>query len=203
MEKKEKVSKALETQYNILIKAEARKTNQRFIDIFIILCLSLVSCLLSLVFSAKAFFNTKEDMNKSNSIEKYYFETLSITYNGDKTLNLEHIGTNYTLENPRIVQITNEGNNPITFNVKISGIKTSLLATNNLRYTVERDGKPTITKELPLSDTDILTNVVIEPDETITYTFKASFIGNFDDYTNYYKANIDIVQQSNSSNLLE
>ena len=203
MEKNEEFSKELETQYNILIKAEARKTNQRFIAIFIVLCLSLICGLLSLVFSAKAFFNSKEDIDKNNAIEKYYFETLSITYNGDKTLDLENIGTNYTLPNPRVVQITNEGNSPITFNVKISGIKTSLLATNNLRYTVERDGKPTLTKELPLSDTDILKNVVIEPNETITYTFKASFIGNFDDYSNYYKASIDIVQQSNSSNLLE
>lgn len=203
MEKNEEFSKELETQYNILIKAEARKTNQRFIAIFIILCLSLISCLLSLVFSAKAFLNTKEDVEKATTIEKNYYETLSITYNGNKNLNLENIGTNYTLEKPKVIQITNEGNSPVTFNVKISSIKTSLLATNNLRYTIERDGNPTITKELPLSDTNILTNVVIAPSETITYTIKASFIGNFDDYSNYYRAVIDIVQQSNSSSLLE
>jgi maltodextrin utilization protein YvdJ len=68
MEKNEEFSKELETQYNILIKAEARKTNQRFIAIFIVLCLSLICGLLSLVFSAKAFFNSKEDIEKNNAI---------------------------------------------------------------------------------------------------------------------------------------
>ena len=203
MEKNEEFSKELETQYNILIKAEAKKTEQRFIAIFIILCLTLVSGLISLVFAAKAYFNTKEDVNNIEEVEKVYFETLSITYNNGNRLELNEIGTDYVLQNPKIIQITNEGNTPTTFNVKISSIKTSLLATNNLRYSVERNGNQTLTKELPLSDTEILKNVVIEPDETITYTIKASFTGTFDDYSNYYSANVDIVQNNTASVLLK
>lgn len=203
MEKNEEFSKELETQYNILIKAEAKKTEQRFIAIFIILCLTLVSGLISLVFAAKAYFNTKEDVNNIEEVEKVYFETLSITYNNGNRLELNEIGTDYVLQNPKIIQITNEGNTPTSFNVKISSIKTSLLATNNLRYSVERNGNQTLTKELPLSDTEILKNVVIEPDETITYTIKASFTGTFDDYSNYYSANVDIVQNNTASVLLK
>ena len=68
MEKNEEFSKELETQYNILIKAEAKKTEQRFIAMFIILCLTLVSGLISLVFAAKAYFNTKEDVKNARQI---------------------------------------------------------------------------------------------------------------------------------------
>ena len=77
MEKNEEFSKELETQYNILIKAEAKKTEQRFIAMFIILCLTLVSGLISLVFAAKAYFNTKEDVNNIEEVEKVYFEYLT------------------------------------------------------------------------------------------------------------------------------
>ena len=203
MEKNEEFSKELETQYNILIKAEAKKTEQRFIAMFIILCLTLVSGLISLVFAAKAYFNTKEDVNNIEEVEKVYFETLSITYNNGNRLELNEIGTDYVLPNPKVIQITNEGNNPTSFNIKISSIKTSLLATNNLRYSVERNGEQTLTKELPLSDTEIIKNVVIEPDETITYTIRASFTGTFDDYSNYYNANIDIIQNNTASVLLK
>ena len=203
MEKNEEFSKELETQYNILIKAEAKKTEQRFIAMFIILCLTLVSGLISLVFAAKAYFNTKEDVNNIEEVEKVYFETLSITYNNGNRLELNEIGTDYVLPNPKVIQITNEGNNPTSFNIKISSIKTSLLATNNLRYTVERNGEQTLTKELPLSDTEIIKNVVIEPDETITYTIRASFTGTFDDYSNYYNANVDIIQNNTASVLLK
>jgi hypothetical protein len=203
MEKNEEFSKELETQYNILIKAEAKKTEQRFIAMFIILCLTLVSGLISLVFAAKAYFNTKEDVNNIEEVEKVYFETLSITYNNGNRLELNEIGTDYVLPNPKVIQITNEGNNPTSFNIKISSIKTSLLATNNLRYSVERNGEQTLTKELPLSDTEIIKNVVIEPDETITYTIRASFTGTFDDYSNYYNANVDIIQNNTASVLLK
>ncbi|MBR4693827.1 MAG: hypothetical protein IKP07_03360 [Bacilli bacterium] len=203
MEKNEEFSKELETQYNILIKAEAKKTEQRFIAMFIILCLTLVSGLISLVFAAKAYFNTKEDVNNIEEVEKVYFETLSITYNNGNRLELNEIGTDYVLPNPKVIQITNEGNNPTSFNIKISSIKTSLLATNNLRYSVERNGEQTLTKELPLSDTEIIKNVVIEPDETITYTIRASFTGTFDDYSNYYNANVDIIQNNTTSVLLK
>ena len=203
MEKNEEFSKELETQYNILIKAESKKTEQRFIAIFVILCLTLVSGLISLVFAAKAYFNTKEDINKIEEVEKVNYETLSITYNNGNRLELNNIGTDYVLPYPKVIQITNEGNTPTTFNIKISSIKTSLLDTNNLRYTVEKNGNQAINKELPLSDTEILKNVVIEPDETITYTIRASFTGTFDDYSNYYNANVDIIQNNSTSVLLK
>ena len=150
MEKNEEFSKELETQYNILIKAEAKKTEQRFIAMFIILCLTLVSGLISLVFAAKAYFNTKEDVNNIEEVEKVYFETLSITYNNGNRLELNEIGTDYVLPNPKVIQITNEGNNPTSFNIKISSIKTSLLATNNLRYSVERNETQFLRALLPV-----------------------------------------------------
>ena len=202
MEKKEEFSKELETQYNILIKAEAKKTEHRFIAVFIIICITLLSTLVSLVFAAKAYFNSKEDVVETVEETKEYYETLSITYNNGNKLDLKEIGTGYSLQTPKRIQITNEGNTDVKFNIKISSIKTSLLATNNLVYTIERENTTSIKKELPLTDTDILKEVTIAPEETITYIIKVDFQGTIEDNSNYYNANIDIIQESMATNLL-
>lgn len=202
MEKKEEFSKELETQYNILIKAEAKKTERRFIAVFIIICITLLSTLISLVFAAKAYFNTKEDIVETKEETKEYYETLSVTYNNGNILDLRNIGTGYVLQNPKRIQITNEGNTEVTFNLKISSIKTSLLATNNLKYTIERENTTSISKELPLTDTDLLQDITIAPEETITYTIRVNFLGTIEDNSNYYNAQIEVVQKSMATNLL-
>ncbi len=203
MEKNEEFSKELETQYSILIKAEAKKTEQRFIVMLVIMCISLISVIISLFFSAKAYINTKDEITKNVEESKNYYETLSITYNNGNILDLQGIGNDYSLSDPKTIQITNEGNNKITFSLKLSSIKSSLLATNNLKYSIEKDNQQITSKELPLSDGEILSNVTIDPEETFTYTIKVNFTGSIDDYSNYYKANVDVVQKKSDTNLLE
>ena len=58
---------------------------------------------------------------------------------------------------------------------------------------------------MPLSDTTIVTDMKIQPNETITYIINVSFNGVIEanNYSNYYNSNIVIEQKDNSSSLLE
>lgn len=205
MEKNENFKSELETQYNILIKASEKREQKRYISVVIILVITFISVLVSIFFSFQAYKNSTSIDKDLKEKEEQYYQTLSVMYNGSNQLNLTNIGNGYTLATPRIIQITNEGDSDIVFDVKITSINTSLLSTNNLMYTLIRDNEESTSKELPLSDKAIASDVKISPKETITYTIKVSFNGAMEsnNYSNYYNAKIGIEMKNNKSNLLE
>lgn len=203
MEKNETFKEELETQYTILIKANERKEKQRFIILLFILCITLIAVLVSVIFSYKALNATKVNTEEKETNNTYY-QVLATTFNGSSTLNLSSIGNGYTLNTPRTIQITNEGDTDIKFNIKLTDIKTSLLSTNNLVYTITTNGETSISKELPLSESIIVSDVTIAPDTTLSYVIGVTFKGTITegDYSNYYNSNIVVEQIDNKSSLL-
>lgn len=204
MEKNENFKSQLETQYNILIKASEKKEQKRYICILIILISTLISVIISIIFAYQAFKNSKEANQSDDTINTYY-ETLSVVYNGSNTLDLTNIGNGYNLSTPRTIQVTNEGNVDIDFDINLKSIKTSLLSTNNLIYTINSDDNETINKELPLNDKVLISNQKISPGETITYTIMVNFNGTMEsnNYSNYYSAKLSVEPKNNKSDLLE
>ena len=204
MEKNENFKSQLETQYNILIKASEKKEQKRYICILIILISTLIAVIISIIFAYKAYQSSNEIKGKEKNSNTYY-ETLSVIYNGDNTLNLSNIGNGYNLVNPRTITITNEGEDDIIFNINLNSIKTSLLSTNNLIYTINSSNNESTNKELPLTDNTIINKQKISPGETITYTIMVKFNGTMEsnNYSNYYNAKINIDIQNNKSDLLE
>lgn len=205
MEKNETFKEELETQYAILIKAKERKEKQRFNILLVILGITFISVIISVIFAYKAFSATKDIDNENETKIVTYYQTLSTTFNGNQSLNLSGIGNGYELSTPKVIQITNEGNTDITFDIKLTGVKSSLSSTNNLVYTITRNSDTSITKELPLSDKVIVSDVKISPEETVTYVIKVSFKGTLEegDYSNYYNSKIVIEQKDNKTSLLE
>lgn len=204
MEKNENFKSELENQYTILIKASEKKEQKRFIILLTILSVTLVSTLISVIFACIALKNSTKIYTESKETVTHY-QTLSITYNGNSTLNLANIGTGYELSTPKVLNITNEGDTEITFDIKLTSINTSLLSTNNLLYTIIKNNTESSSKELPLSDKVIVSDIKIAPDETISYIIKVAFNGIIeeDNQSNYYNAKIVIEQKDNKSNLLE
>ena len=205
MEKNETFKEELETQYAILIKAKEKNEKQRFNILLVILAITFISVIISVIFAYKAFSATKNIDNKNETKTVTYYQTLSTTFNGNQNLNLSGIGNGYELSSPKVIQITNEGNTDITFDIKLTSIKSSLSSTNNLVYTITRNNDTSITKELPLSDKVIISDIKISPEETITYVIKVSFKGTLEegDYSNYYNSKIVIEQKDNKTSLLE
>ena len=204
MEKNENFKTELENQYSILIRANEKKEHQRYMVLLIIILVTFFTCLLTMFFSFKAFSSTKELKEKNETINKTHNLTLVTTFNNGKSLNLENITTGYELANPTVIQITNEGNSDITFDIMLTSIKTSLLSTSNLNYTITRDNNTSDEMELPLSDKSIVQDIIIEPKETITFTLKVKYNGIVEDgNSNNYSANIVVEQKNNKSNLLE
>ncbi|MGN1371305.1 MAG: hypothetical protein ACI4XM_03415 [Candidatus Coprovivens sp.] len=204
MEKNEDFKEELETQYTILIKAKEKKEHQRFIVLLIILGITFVSVIISVIFSYKALSATKK-LDKNESVSSTYYKTLSITFNGNQNLNLTGIGNGYELTNPKVIQITNEGDSDITFDIKLVSIQSSLLSTNNLVYTISCNNETSITKELPLSDKIIVSDITITPEETKTYVIKVAFKGTIEEgnYNNYYNSKIVVEANDNKTSLLE
>lgn len=204
MEKNENFKAELENQYAILIKASEKNEQKRFTVILTILIITLLSVLISIIFAAMAFSNSKK-VNIANNEKFTHYQILSITYNGSNNLNLSKIGNGYQLSTPKTISITNEGDTDITFDIKLTSINTSLLSTNNLVYTLTKNNSESTSKELPLSDKVIASDVKIAPEETISYVIKVSFNGTIEEnnYTNYYNSKIVIEEKDNKSNLLE
>lgn len=204
MEKNEKFKSELENQYNILIQAQEKSEKRRFIILCSIVLISLVSVLVSTIFSYMAYKNTIKTTTNNKPETNIYYQTLSTTYSNNSKLALSNIVTGYRLASPKTISITNDGDATITFNIKLSSIKTSLLSTNNLEYTLYGSGE-SITKPLPLSDKVILENISIAPNETKTYTLNVEFKGVVDaeETNNYYNAVVEVEQVNNKANLLE
>lgn len=200
---KEEFKEELENQYSILIKASAKEQRKRTIIIITILSLTLIATTISTVFAIKAYSSTKIITKEKTSASKKYYQTLSTTYNDSSKLEISNIYTGFTLVTPKIITITNEGDTKITYDVKIKNINTSLLSTNNLVYTITKDNQTSSSKELPLSDSNILSEIEISPKETVTYVINVTYNGVIDNNTNYYNANIVVEQNNKKTNLLD
>lgn len=205
MEKNENFKTELENQYSILIRANEKKEHQRYMVLLVIILITFSVCLVSMLFSFKAFSTTKEINDDNQVITNTHNHTLTTMFNNGRTLNISKITNGYELATPKIIQITNEGNSDIIFDIKLSSIKTTLLSTNNLVYTLTRDNSTSDAMSLPLSDKVIVQNLTIEPGETITFTLKVKFTGFLENNNtdNSYSANIIVEQKNNKANLLE
>lgn len=203
MEKNENFKNELENQYSILIRANERKEHQRYMVLLTIILVTFFTCLVTMFFSFKAFSSTKELNDDNKVLTNSYQLTLSTMFNNGKVLNLEKINTGYELSTPKVIQITNEGNSDIIFDIKLTSIKTSLLSTNNLVYTLTRDNETSDAMELPLNDKIIAQDIKINPEQTISFILKVKYNGTIESNNNNYSANIEIEQKNNKANLLE
>lgn len=203
MEKNENFKNELENQYSILIRANERKEHQRYMVLLTIILVTFFTCLVTMFFSFKAFSSTRELNDDNKVLTNTHKLTLSTMFNNGRTLNLEKITTGYELSTPKVIQITNEGNSDIIFDIKLTSIKTSLLSTNNLVYTLTRDNETSDAMELPLNDKVIAQDMKINPDQTISFILKVKYTGTIENNTNNYSANIVIEQKNNKANLLE
>ena len=203
MEKNENFKEELENQYAILIKASEKKEFKYIIIMLVIITISLIATTTGTIFAYSAYKNSKEVRNDHKESVTYY-QTLAVTYNTSQNLELNGIGNGYSLDVPKIINITNEGDTEIVFDVKLTNINTNLLSTNSLVYTLTRSGDTSIIKELPLNEKAIITDCKIAPKETIEYVLKVDFIGQIDagNYDNHYNSRIVIDIKNNKSNLL-
>lgn len=205
MENKENLKLELATQNNILIKANEKKQKQRFLIILTILLITFLSVLTSVFFSYKSYQAIK-NTSKSEKIEQStYYKTLSVKYDGNTFLNISAIGNGYISSNAKNIEITNEGDEKITFNMKLESIDTSLKSSNGLTYIIYKNNQTLKDKELPLKDNYILEDT-IEPSETIKYTILVRLntaLFESADTSNYYNSKILIEQNDEESKLLE
>lgn len=205
MEKNENFKTELENQYSILIRANEKKEHQRYMVLLVIILITFAVCLVSMLFSFKAFSTTKEINDDNKVITNIHNHTLATMFNNGRTLNLTKITNGYELATPKVIQITNEGNSDIIFDIKLISIKSTLSSTNNLVYTLTRDNATSDAMSLPLNDKVIAQNITIEPSQTITFTLKVKFNGTLDNTNtdNSYSAIILVEQKNNKANLLE
>lgn len=204
MEKNENFKNELTNQYSILIKAREKREKTQFIILVSILSLTLISAILCVFFTISAFNNSNKLLKDKNNNETKFL-TLSSTFNGSNELNLTSIGNGYTLPTPKTINITNEGDEKITFNIKLTSIKTSLLTTNKLFYTITRNNEESSPKVLPLNTQNIINEFTLAPDETASFIIHAYFDGTIDqhDYSNYYNAQIVVEQVNEKLNLID
>ena len=196
--------KELDKQYDLILKAQAKEEKTHFIFTSFIIVITLSTTLICLLFSYNSYIATKDATSKVVSNEATYYQTLSVSYNNGPVLDLQGIGNGYVLQSPKTITITNDGNTDITFNIKLTSIKSSLSSTNDLIYTITKDNEISSEKALPLNDENLIQEVVIHAEETITYTVNVSFKGvlGLNDYSNYYSANLQIVQKNGTTNLI-
>lgn len=204
MEKNDNFKSELEVQYGILIEANEKAKKQRYIFLLSLVCLTFISVLVSVFFSYKALDNSnKINKGEKESINTNYL-TLSTIFKNGNDITINNIDNGY-IGIPKEIQITNDGDTDITFNIKISSIKTTLISTNNLVYILTKNGEEVVNNVLPLQEKIIANEVKISPKETITYTINTAFNGILEqnNNTNEYHAKITIEQNNNKGNLLE
>lgn len=203
LKKNDDFKEELQNQYTILIKAEERQQKKRTVTLYIICGLTLLMTIISLVSVMISLSNTKSEHSKTSE-PKTVYQTLVTNYNGSKTLNLTAIGNGYYLQNPAVISVSNEGDVPLTYNIKLNNIQTSLLSTNNLVYTITKNNETSAAKELPLSEGNILSDIKLNAGETVTYRIDVKFNGVLEagNYSNYYKANITVEHSKDKVDLL-
>ena len=203
LKKNDEFKEELQNQYTILIKAEERQQKKRTMTLYVICGLTLLMTFISLISVLISLNGTKKEHNKTSE-PKTVYQTLVTNYNDGKLLNLEYIGTGYYLANPKIITLSNEGDTELTYNIKVTNIETSLLATNNLVYTITKNNEVSSPKELPLKEECLLKEITLTPGETVTYKIDVTFNGVLEAgyNTNYYKANIVVEQNNDQPDLL-
>lgn len=188
----------IEHQSNILIKAENKEQKERAIIMLIVLTATFVMTILSLVFSIKAYNATKETQKKEAEKNETYYQTLITAYSDSPQINISNLTTGYTSNTKRLT-INNDGDYEIIFNIKLTSITTNLLSTNSLVYSLVGNGS-NITKELPLQESTLLSDISIEPGQTIQYTFDIKFNGIIDSPEPVYNYNATFLVEQNNSN---
>jgi len=204
MEKNENFKEELEKQYSILIQASNKKEKKYFIIIISILAVTLLGTLVSCFFAGKAFSSSKIINTKEEEKINEYYKTLAVTFNNGPKLELKGIGNGYELKEPKTITITNEGDSEITYRIKLSGIRTTLISSNNLTYTITTKNETSSPRELPLSDKEMVSETKIEPNQTHKYIIKASYTGKMaeNDYSNSYSANVVIEQVGDTAEII-
>lgn len=201
--KKKEFKDELSKQYHILIKAEKKEQKLRTISMLIIFNLTFVATCLCAFYSYKSYKNTSNILNEKTNKEIYY-QTLSITYNNTNNFNLNNIISNYSMLNPLVLTITNEGDTDVNYNVVFTDISSSLQQSNALTYTITTNNQTSAAKPLPFSTSSILNDIKIKPKETITYIISAAYNGILDEtQNNYYHAKVNVYQSDSKSSLLE
>lgn len=193
----------LKAQYNFLVQTEKKEQQKRNLIITSILLLTLCITFIGTFFSYTSYRTSLSSKKiKTNEINNHY-ETLSVTFNDSKTLSLNNITTGYVLLNPKVINITNEGDSKVVYDINLTGVKTSL-SNDNLVYTITKENETSIAKGLPISGSPIVTDAELEPQESVRYIINVSCNGDIDlGFDNYYQANLEVLQKNNQVNLLE
>jgi len=202
MEKNENFKEELENQYSILIKASEKKERKYYYIVITLLSLTLVAAIVSSIFAFIAFRASRKIMSSQEENNHTYYKTLVTRYNTGSNLELNNIGSDYVLDNPKTISITNEGDSSIVFDMKLSPISSSLSQRDNFVYTLEQENGESRTDAVPFANKTIVSDVEIEPKETINYRIKINYNGYIENSDNFYNAKIIIEQKNNNSNLL-
>ena len=202
--KNENFKDELEKQYSILIKAEEKEQKRRSWIILCIFSLTLISTLFCVYFSYKSYKVTSNIISSKKIETKSYYETLSTVFSNGQNIAIDNFANANNLFTPMVVNITNDGNTEITYNINISNIKTSLSSTQNLFYTITVNNETSTPKNLPIKDDSLLAGQKIKPKETIKYIIRASYTGSIEEnIQNYYHAKIKVEQTNFKTSLLE
>jgi hypothetical protein len=202
--KNEEFKDELSFHYSLLINTERKEQRKRTIIILIIFSITLISVLISTIYSYKAYKSTKDILSNNKVESKKYFQTLSVVYSGGHHLNLDGLFFGYELPNPLVISITNDGDYKINYKISINNISTNLASNSNLYYTITKNNETSSPKILPVKDDDLLTELTISPKETASYIIKANYTGIVPEGESmFYHANISVIQTNSDSSLLE
>jgi hypothetical protein len=193
----------VEHQSNILIKAENKEQRQRALVMLTVLTATFLITIISLVFSVKSYKNTIKTTREEEEKAQTFYQTLITTYSNGDTINIEKLTVNYESA-AKTITITNDGDSTIEYNIKITSITTNLLSTNSLIYTLTSNTGNTISKELPLQESNIVSEETLEPGNTKVYTLIIQYNGPVEKNMEYnYKAIIQVEQSNLKTDLLE
>ena len=190
-------TKDLGSEFSSLIKIENQKQSLRNGIIIAILAISIIIGIINLVLSKRALSQTREINDYTKTEEKLY-QTLEITYDNDLNINFDNIN-NIEETTYKTITIKNKGNSKAIFDLKINSIKTSLVDQNVLSYKITKNDILLGNKKLPLKETNIDSEVIIEPGSTITYKIEINKISNIDIENPHFYANIVVVPNHNQT----
>ena len=184
-------TKDLESEFSSLIKQENQKQTLRNGIIIAILAVSIIIGIINLVLSKRALSQTREINDYTKTEEKLY-QTLEITYNDNSDIKFDNINN---IEGPtyKTIAIKNRGNSKAVFDLKIKSIKTSLVDQNVWSYEKKKNDILLGNKKLPLKETNIDSEVTIEPGSTIIYKIEINKVNNIDIEDPHFYANIVVV----------
>jgi len=191
----------LAIEYSALIENENEKNKKRYMILFSIILITLIITITSLILSIVSFSHTKE-INDSTKTQGSSYKTLEVVYNQDQFINIERVQDKKEIPS-KIITVKNTGTTATNFDIKINSIKTSVITNNVLSYTLVQNDITNSEKNIPLSETTIVKNLVINPDSTMTFKLDINYKEGINSEINdYYFANV-IVEQSSDEILKE